>query len=275
MRTLGIGGDEVEALGGLSREAGQQFTTRIQPILVHNCTNSACHGPLAEHPLKFSIVRVGSASTHAVAEKNLLALLKYVDREKPKSSPLWKILATNHGAQGSSIFTGLKGPQQLQSFKDWVVSLGTAYEFDDEIPEEKPKGSGKRVAGTKNANGKQTRGTREKVVPPPEPKTKAEPDSDESPTLLVSQDSEKRTKSPTRLSQQRNSRIKERRPAQQEDEPAEPETPREVADSGVSETEVEPIVSTTRETIPELPPEDPFDPEVFNRRQRIKRNTAD
>jgi hypothetical protein len=35
-RTYGLGSEDVETLAGLSREAGQQFTTRIQPILVHN-----------------------------------------------------------------------------------------------------------------------------------------------------------------------------------------------------------------------------------------------
>ncbi|MDB5390573.1 MAG: hypothetical protein JWM11_6219 [Planctomycetaceae bacterium] len=264
-RMLGMGGD-VESLGGLTREAGQQFTTRIQPILVHNCTNSACHGPLAKHPLKFSIVRVGANSSHALSEKNLLALMKYVDREHPKASPLWRILTTNHDAQGSSIFTGLKGPQQLQTFKDWILSLSNAEETDTDKSSSAPK----KEDVTKSSEGKQGPAASNKAM------VSSEPESDELPVSQPSKESRKRTTSKARSRIQEDSRITERRPVKKTEKPDRIAAPlqdsTERTDSNLPE--VEPIVSKTRTAVPELSAEDAFDPEVFNRKQRNKRNLA-
>lgn len=273
-RAYGLGNDDVETLAGLSREAGQQFTTRIQPILIHNCTNSACHGPLAEHPLKFSIVRAGSTASHAVSEKNLLALMKYVDCDRPKSSPFWKILVTNHGAQGSSIFTGSKGPQQLQACKDWVRSLAINEELEEEpVKEVTRKASDAKVAVEKASVTKQRQS---KLEVEPEPVT--EPEDNQPASIVAAREPRKKvgSASDSKSKPRTAFKIVERRPPSKRDVPETSETKLVSAESTESNVpEVEPIVSKTREEIPELPAEDPFDPEVFNRRQRIKQNMYD
>jgi hypothetical protein len=265
-RAMGLGSEEVEALGGLSREAGQQFTTRIQPILVHNCTNSACHGPLAEHSLKFTIVR-GASASHSVSEKNLLTLMKYIDRDAPKSSPLWTILTTNHGAQGSSIFTGTKGPQQLQAFKVWVLSLNTG----DPILEEEAKVARRSDGGTKSNNRRAVRNasdrsTSDEMASAPEAEDSSNPD----------EETRGRTSAKAKSKSQSDAKITERRPLEKVEKRRKPSAVQELpesTDSGLPE--VEPIVSETRDSVPELPPEDAFDPEVFNRRQRLKNKSLE
>jgi len=118
-------GQEPESLAGLSRQAGQTFTRKIHPILMNNCTNSACHGPSRDHQREFqlSYVRAGAVNQKRLIEENLLAIMNYVDREQPRKSPLLTLIAQNHGAKGQSIFSGPRGEEQARIIREWVLSL--------------------------------------------------------------------------------------------------------------------------------------------------------
>lgn len=291
-KMLGLGGEEVESLGGLSRESGQQFTTRIQPILMHNCTNSACHGPLSENDLKFGMARLGTHALRATTEKNLLTLLKYVDRDNPRASPLWTILTTNHGAQGSSIFTGTKGSQQLETFKSWVLSLSTNPEMEEEsAPPVRRKGSIVQVAGTRSSDRKTDKtlsrtANRNSKSPGAMRPSASEVDefnsgestarelqpiesemgpSEELPIETSERETSERSTtvrrggmtSGTRTRSGSNSRSRSGTPS---DAQAQNQFPA-----------VDSIITKDREPIADLPTVDPFDPEVFNRKQRLKR----
>lgn len=262
-RMLGMGEDEVESLGGLSREAGQQFTTRVQPILMRNCTNSACHGPLAEHPLKFTIVRLGSNTRRSASERNLLALLKYVDREHLESSPLWIVLTTNHGAQGSSIFTGLKSSEQLQTCKDWVLSITKP---SDPIED--------RLTSSRSQARSQSRATASERSEPRIPGNRVQFRSREQEEFDPSESDVEPSSSPslrTSVGSSRNSTLPDQRTRPRTTSRMEELASELIAAPDTHLPEVEPIVARNREPIPELPLEDAFDPEVFNRRQRMKR----
>ncbi len=239
--------EEVESLGGLSRDAGREFTRHIQPILMHNCTASACHGPRSDNKFKLTLLRQGTGVARSTTEKNLLALFPYIDRESPKSGALYKLLKSNHGAQGRSIFLGTKGKEQLSTVQDWLKSLGE--DDDEDGPEVNPFASKiQQTSGvTEQAPRWRKGGPAVKPVPhdddlPPAPEvqfTPVRPDKGTTP----------RSPKTTKIS------------------------PSKIPPAPISEgPEIEPIVSPTRPVeVPDLPAEDPFDPGEFNRLQRVKR----
>lgn len=238
--------EDVESLGGLSREAGQEFTRRIQPILMHNCTASACHGPKADNKFKLTLVRQGPGVVRSTTEKNLLALFPYIDREDPKSGELYQLLKSNHGAQGRSIFVGTKGKEQLAAVQTWLKSLS---ENGDEVAQFDPfKSKIQQTAGVAEQKPRWRKGG---------PAIKPDPADDEAPApeiLLTPPRSEKPGTSPRGTPTPKNTRPKSL-PATDDLGP-----------------EVEPIISADRPTeIPDLPAADPFDPGEFNRRQRVKK----
>lgn len=249
-------GVEVESLGGLSREAGQEFTRRIQPILMHNCTNSKCHGPLSDNKFKLTLVREASVVSRSTTEKNLLALLPYIDRQHAKSGQLWKLLKTNHGAQGGSIFLGQKGKDQLTACQTWLLSLADGSEEEEPLRVTSKRDGSKiqQTGHTAERNPRWRKGG-------PAPATKGVPDEDAppAPEVLVT------SGQPAKGTSQRSSRAKPNSPSST--------SPRTIAKS--EGPEVEPIVSAERPAeIPDLPAEDPFNPDEFNRRQKIKRTVG-
>lgn len=113
--------DDVESLGGLSREAAAQFTRKVQPILMNNCMLAACHGPESKvSDFQLQPVHVGGGSTRVSAERNLAEVLKFVSPERPNHSPLVTKPVGNHGSRGRPVFQGSRGADQLRELKKWV-----------------------------------------------------------------------------------------------------------------------------------------------------------
>ena len=115
--------EESESLAGLSREAGQVFTTKIQPLLLNRCANAGCHSPQSPQQFHLQAVRVGNRAHQQITEKNLLAVLEFVDRDNPRQSPLLTTLSNSKGSHGKALFSGRRGEEQLQLIREWVLSL--------------------------------------------------------------------------------------------------------------------------------------------------------
>ncbi|MDB5334539.1 MAG: hypothetical protein JWN70_158 [Planctomycetaceae bacterium] len=246
-------GQDAESLGGLPREAGQVFTRRIQPIIMRNCTASACHGPKSDQTFKLSLVYQTGNQQQATTSKNLLALMPYIDRESPKSSKLWKLLKTNHGAIGNSIFVGQKGKEQLETFRNWLLSLE---EEADEEPRTAKKHSPAKIQQA--AHTAESKPRYQKGVRPPADsgivQADAEDDAPPIPETRVAWPKKEGETAPRT------------RPA------ASPPTEKKTtfAKSGQL-PETEPIISNEPPMVPDEVVEDPFDPNEFNSRQRVKK----
>lgn len=242
---------DVESLGGLPREAGAVFTRQIQPILMRNCTASACHGPKSDQDFKLSLIHQSGGPQHTTTSKNLLALMPYIDRESPKSSSLWKLLKTNHGAVGASIFQGQKGEKQLETFQNWLLTLKV--ESDDEPQTKRSRGGVQQASHTATAKPRYQKGVR----PPANSAVvhaKAEEDAPPIPEVLVSR--------PDGTG---------RKPARIEDEDETPPEKKPTSAKPGRFPETEPIVSEEPRLIPDDVVEDPFDPNEFNSKQRLKK----
>lgn len=248
------GGQEIESLGGLPRAAGQVFTRQIQPILMRNCTASACHGPKSDQTFKLSLVYQTGIQQQATTSKNLLALMPYVDRESPKSSTLWKLLKNNHGAVGSSIFTGQKGEKQLETFRGWLLSLEE--ESDDEPRSTRSRAPSRiqQAAHTDESRPRYQKGVRTPgnsgVVT-----ASAEAESPSIPEVQVSWPKSANGTAPRTRSEA----------------PASNAAAKKTTPTKAALPETAPIVSDEPPVIPEEIAEDPFDPNEFNSRQRVKK----
>jgi hypothetical protein len=115
---------EIESLGGLSRDTAQYFTRRVQPILMNNCSLSGCHA--ADSPNGFQLVRsAGNESTRYTSERNLAAVLKFIDEENPDASRLLTVPHGNHGRRGRPVFGGHQGATQMASLRLWVQAIAS------------------------------------------------------------------------------------------------------------------------------------------------------
>ena len=92
----------VEALGGLPREAANEFVSRVQPLLVNRCATAGCHGPGSDNQFELQRAKLGKGSPKSYSERNLAAVLARIDRDRPASSPLLTKL------RGDSKTTGAK-----------------------------------------------------------------------------------------------------------------------------------------------------------------------
>lgn len=110
----------VSSLAGLSRDTAQEFTARVQPILVNKCGNASCHGRAGGNDFKLTAVRTGSGSHRVFAEQNLARVLQQIDVNRPERSPLLTKPDVTHGRRGRPVFSGPAGGAQFKIIEDWV-----------------------------------------------------------------------------------------------------------------------------------------------------------
>lgn len=271
-RQAGMMGEAAESLAGLDRETGQQFTRKIQPILMHSCAAAACHGPASDNPFKLSLIHFDDRRMRSTTEKNLLALMPYIDREHPQSGQLWKLLKNNHGATGRTIFPGTRGQEQLQSFQQWLLDMS---ESDGEIaevatpnfpvstvqrashnePQRNPRPYRKGDSTTRNTLSRE-------VIPPPDPFAKVSPGQGSAKIA-----SHTKIKIAPRQSTVAHAEHTLKEPVLPVEPPAMlPEEDLSAATAPISSEEPSENQS---------PAVDPFDPEEFNRKHRVKRKLPD
>ncbi|MFO1021323.1 MAG: hypothetical protein U0903_11590 [Planctomycetales bacterium] len=111
----------VDPLADLPRHASLDYTRRIQPILMNNCSNSRCHGPEAKRPFTLSITR-GTSHTRSRSEENLNALLKYVEPGDPKLSPVFSAHKDSKGKPTTPFDTPQSKPAE-RVVEEWIRSL--------------------------------------------------------------------------------------------------------------------------------------------------------
>jgi hypothetical protein len=104
----------------------------VQPILMNNCALAGCHGPQGPAELRLQRVHLNIRAARGPTESNLLQILKHIDREKPRASPLLTLPQENHGLRGRPVFSGPKAADQLATLKAWVVKAAQAQNAAEE-----------------------------------------------------------------------------------------------------------------------------------------------
>jgi len=112
--------EELDAMvEGLPGEAVATFSRTIQPLLINTCGSAACHGPGAESEFRLRRGPLGRPATRLTTQRNLHAVLQWVDRSHPDSSALLTGPAEPHGPANAPVFSKFQAPQ-YQRLVDWV-----------------------------------------------------------------------------------------------------------------------------------------------------------
>ncbi|MBI3821872.1 MAG: hypothetical protein HY289_04225 [Planctomycetes bacterium] len=114
------------------------FATKVQPILVNRCATCHSNG----NGSKFQLDRGGDNVRSAATQRNLAAVLEYVDLDRPAISPLLVKSVTRHGdAQVAPIKDRSAAP--LQSMQQWIVeTIAKNPQLKDYRNAKKPKTEG-------------------------------------------------------------------------------------------------------------------------------------
>lgn len=111
------------SLGGLSRDNALQFSRRIQPLLVNNCTAAGCHGRDSDTGFRLQKVMPGKDANRHATERNLAKVLEFIDLKKPKASPVLTVPQGQHGRRGRPVFVGQRGDEQFAELQKWITSV--------------------------------------------------------------------------------------------------------------------------------------------------------
>lgn len=247
------------------------FTQRIQPLLVNNCTAAGCHGAQSDSKFRLTRVPTDGPANRRLTQRNLHAVLQWVNRDNPEASAILTAPNKPHGTAKAPIFAD----QHLGSYlrlADWVnqVSNRPAESTTAEVP------TLRTYPGTTTAplGGQEMR--EQRSVPGPAPKPFGMP-AGETAAAHPAKSHGSPTRRPTApggavvpvshnapilgASEAAKTRAAGPMPSQGGNKPAGSD-PRP---SESPENEKSPGVQRGAK-IPVFVPNDPFDPEIFNRR---------
>jgi len=107
---------------GMPPGAVETFTQTIQPLLMNHCGTAGCHGP--QSPSQFRLLRIppGRPASRRLTQRNLQAVLPWVNRDDPAASPLLTTSIQPHGAATKAVFSEAQ-VGQYRRMVDWVYLL--------------------------------------------------------------------------------------------------------------------------------------------------------
>ncbi len=113
-----------EPLGGLSPELAQEFASTIEPLLINRCSNAACHGKSVAHEFRLQPKWNLRGNTRHISAKNLQAVLKQIDSNRPDKSPLTAKLNGQHGIRSRNVFSGSLAEKHKRILQNWTMRTG-------------------------------------------------------------------------------------------------------------------------------------------------------
>jgi hypothetical protein len=132
--------DELDRMiRGLPQKAVENFTQSVQPLLMHNCTASGCHGPQSGSGLRLQRTTLDQPAGRRMTQRNIYTVLRYVDRDNPLASRILTVPIAPHGTAKTAVFT----EHQVTQYKrlvEWVLLLGPSDmpELPATIPNSQP-----------------------------------------------------------------------------------------------------------------------------------------
>jgi len=103
----------------LPREAVETFTRTIQPLLINTCGSARCHGPGTKSEFRLRRIPLGRPATRLTTQRNLHAVLQWIDRSHPASSALLTGPDEPHGPTNAPVFSKFQ-TAQYRLLADWV-----------------------------------------------------------------------------------------------------------------------------------------------------------
>ena len=118
--------DELDRMiRALPQKAVENFTQSVQPLLMNNCTAANCHGPQSATGLRLQRIPLDQPAGRRMTQRNIYAVLRYVDRDNPLASRILTAPIVPHGTAKTPVFTDHQ-VMQYKRLLDWVLQLGPA-----------------------------------------------------------------------------------------------------------------------------------------------------
>ena len=100
----------------------EMFTDTIQPLLLNSCSTHDCHGPRAQSRFRLLRAHAGRAPSRRLTQRNLHAVMQWVDRKNPAASPLLTKPIQPHGPKNIEIFNDTN-VDRYRRLVNWVGSV--------------------------------------------------------------------------------------------------------------------------------------------------------
>lgn len=100
----------------------ETFTNTVQPLLMNSCSINGCHGSQSQCEFQLLRMHPGRAASRRLTQRNLHAVMEWIDRDNPQASPLLTKPLEPHGPKGSVIF-GDKNAEQYRQLVNWVAAV--------------------------------------------------------------------------------------------------------------------------------------------------------
>jgi hypothetical protein len=270
---------------GLPHKALEKFTQSVQPLLMNNCTLSGCHGPQSESGLRLQRIALNQPIGRRLTQRNIHAVLRYVDRDNPLASRILTVPTAPHGTAKTAVFSERQA-MQYKRLVDWVLQLGPAGmpESPAAIPNSRPimaetlldAASPTTTPHILSQDARKARplpsvspggtGVSPVGVPTPGASTNLRSASglpNNAPAAAAGISGSARSSKPATIPKHEAAQATFQYPLPKPDEPE------SSADSAPKAPKIKRGVAP-----PEFTPKDPFDPEIFNRRY-FRQTTAD
>lgn len=115
--------DELDRMvRSLPRGSVEAYTQSVQPVLMNSCLSAGCHSMPNGHAPQLARIPLNQTASRRVTQRNLYALLKYIDRDRPAESPLLKAISEPHGTAQTPVFSEHQAAQ-FQRIAAWVNSI--------------------------------------------------------------------------------------------------------------------------------------------------------
>lgn len=111
-----------QSLSGLPPSVTQEFVRKIQPLLMNKCGNARCHGAAGSSDFRLTRVWHGMSGYRTLTGQNLAAVLRMIDPQQPRTSPLLVIPHGEHGRKGP-VWSGPRADEQLAELRAWVIRV--------------------------------------------------------------------------------------------------------------------------------------------------------
>ena len=99
--------------------AVEEFTSQIQPLLLNRCAGSACHGSTGSSDFRLVRPAWSKTITRRFTQRNLHAVMQWVDTADAAASPLLTVPSCAHGGLETSVF-GPREKEQFDLLANWV-----------------------------------------------------------------------------------------------------------------------------------------------------------
>lgn len=121
--TIAIAASTHEELDRMVRElpktAVESFTITIQPLLMNNCSGAGCHGPTSTTRLSLQRIVPNKNINRRATQRNLQSVLKHLDHESPGDSRLLQLAVRAHGGAKTAPFQE-HDVSRYRQLIDWV-----------------------------------------------------------------------------------------------------------------------------------------------------------